>query len=144
MYVNSNSVDDTDDFVKDLHQQVVALNGDSDWRDALMTWEEMLDEKLEEGFESGFEKGMKEGVKEGAAKGEEKGYKKGVKDGIEQGAQQDRNHLLAKLVASNKLSYNDALTMSDDSDELNRLIAEANRRSEPFMPDYQIEPDYPF
>ena len=148
MYVNSNTVDENDDFVRELHQQVIALNGDSDWRDALMTWEEMLEEKLEEGYENGYEKGMKAGVKEGTAKGEEKGFKKGrkegIQEGIQQGARQERLHVLAELVCNNKISYDVALSMSDDSEELNRLIAETDHHSEPFLPDFQIEPNFDF
>ena len=129
LYINQISVDDNDDLVRDIHEQVIELNNDSDWRDALMTWEEMLDEKLEEGYEDGFEKGMKNGVQEG--------IEQGIQQGIQQGILQGKNELLAKLVKNNQLPISTALSMTEDPEELSALI---NSNSFPL----DIGPDFHF
>lgn len=60
-YVSSGKVIEGDELVQDIHKQVVSVNNDSDWREALMTWEEYLDDKLAEKYEQGKTEGKTEG-----------------------------------------------------------------------------------
>ena len=121
LYVNQGAVDDKDELVRDIHDQVLELNSDSDWRDALMTWEEMLDEKLEEVFEKGKEAGVQEGIQEG----------------IKQGMQEGRNKILAELIKANKLDYESAISLTDDPEGLDDLLDYRFSR-------FYTEPDIPF
>ena len=147
MYVNQLDIDDNDELVREIHEQVVELNNDSDWRDALMTWEEMLEEKLEEGYEEGFEKGMSDGVQKGLQQGIEQGIEQGIQQGkqqgLEQGIQQGKNEMLVKLIKSGNLSYDLAKSISDDPIGLEDLLTvKRSRIYEPF--DYDVDPDIPF
>lgn len=146
MYVSQLSVDDSDDLVRDIHMQVLELNNDSEWRDALMTWEEMLEEKLEEGYEEGFEKGHQDGIKagidqglaqgleQGLEQGIEQGKAQGIQQGIKQGIKQGKNQVLVDLVKSKKISIDVARSMSDDLVGFNELLYDESP--------YYIEPDY--
>ena len=156
MYVSQLSIDDSDDLIRDIHLKVLGINNDSEWRDALMTWEEMLEEKHDDGYEEGFEKGRDSGLKEGIDQGIEKGRKKGLKEGIkqgkeegmqqgiQQGIQQGKTQILAELVSNGKLSYEVAVSMTNDRVELNKMINEVDRRSRQVQPPFEIEPEYPF
>ena len=56
-YINSIDIDKNDPFIRDIHQKVLDLNSSVEWRDALMTWDEMLEEKYDEGIEQGKAEG---------------------------------------------------------------------------------------
>lgn len=84
-YIDKQEVDDSDAFIADIHQQVLALNGNKDWRDSLMTIGDLMDERFDEGLEQGISKGKAEGKAEA----------------------------LLTLVVSGKLSYEDALEASE-------------------------------
>ena len=51
--VNKSEIDDSDELIRSIHEQVIELNDDKDWRDALMTWGDMLDLRYDLGKEEG-------------------------------------------------------------------------------------------
>lgn len=48
-YIDKHIVDDADDFITSIHNRVVELNDDREWRDSLMTIGDLMDERYEEG-----------------------------------------------------------------------------------------------
>ena len=66
-YVGGAEIDDSDDLIKSIHSQVIELNDDKDWRDALMTWGEMLEERYDMGKAEGLVEGKAEGLAEALA-----------------------------------------------------------------------------
>lgn len=48
-YIDKHIIDDTDVFITDIHNRVVELNDDREWRDSLMTIGDLMDERYEEG-----------------------------------------------------------------------------------------------
>ncbi len=59
-YVRSQNVDSTDDFIRDIHNEVVRLNDNDEWRRGIMTFGELLDEKYAKGLKEGAAKGRAE------------------------------------------------------------------------------------
>ena len=72
-YIDKQVIDSSDDFIKDIHGEVVELNDDTKWRGAIMTIGDWLDEK----YRDGLAKGKADGLVEGEAKGKAEGIVEG-------------------------------------------------------------------
>ena len=94
-YVREGILDTDDELVREIHEQVVGINDDSEWRDALMTWEEYLEEHMEAS--------KAEGITIGKAEGK-----------LEQ---------LADFVKQELIPLDKALTLAEDPVKLKELLA---------------------
>ena len=61
-YINRTAINDNDDLIRNIHEKVVKLNMDKEWRIAMMTYEENLEQRYEEGLAEGRSQGLAEGM----------------------------------------------------------------------------------
>ena len=66
-YINGDDVDDSDDFVREIHEQVIEINCDPEWRDTLMTLRDEIRIIFEDDFREAAEKAKAQGLAEGKA-----------------------------------------------------------------------------
>ena len=84
-YIDKREIDDSDEFIRSIHEEVVELNDETEWRDSYMTFGELMDERYEDGFEEGLAKGKAEGLAEGLAEGKAEGLSEGKAEGLAEG-----------------------------------------------------------
>ena len=74
-YVNRTAINVNDELIRNIHSKVLEINRNEEWRDALMTHEEYVEQKYEKGLAEGRAQGLAEGKAEGLAEGLAEGKK---------------------------------------------------------------------
>jgi predicted transposase/invertase (TIGR01784 family) len=88
---------------EEVHREVNAVNHDQDWRENLMTLEEILEYEKKKARKEAFEEGNEEGRKQGVEEGR--------KQGVEEGRITALAEMLKALMASTGKSLNGAAEM---------------------------------
>ena len=88
---------------EEVHREVNAVNHDQDWRENLMTLEEILEYEKKKARKEAFEEGNEEGRKQGVEEGR--------KQGVEEGRITALAEMLKALMASTGKSLNEAAEM---------------------------------
>ena len=126
-YVNSGKFDENDEFIRDLHDHVIEVNKDPEWRGVLMTLREEIRmqyrDEIEAAAMKASEEARKEAIIQGRAEGREEGRAEGREEGRAEGREEGRAEakeeslkIFVTLVKSGKLKYEDALSAVPDPD----------------------------
>ena len=94
---------------EEVHREVNAVNHDQDWRENLMTLEEILEYEKKKARKEAFEEGNEEGRKQGVEEGR--------KQGVEEGRITALAEMLKALMASTGKSLNGAAEMLQLNEE---------------------------
>ena len=94
---------------EEVHREVNAVNHDQDWRENLMTLEEILEYEKKKARKEAFEEGNEEGRKQGVEEGR--------KQGVEEGRITALAEMLKALMASTGKSLNEAAEMLQLNEE---------------------------
>ena len=141
-YVNSGTPDENDKFIKDLHDKVIEVSNDPEWRGVIMKLrdeirmqyrdeieaaamkasEEARKEAIIQGRAEGRAEGRAQGREEGRAQGREEGRAEGRAQGLAEGMAKQ----LVSLVREGVLSYETALSKAEDPEAFKTMFEVEN------------------
>ena len=117
-----NGAEATGEYAKELHQEVIRVKQNKEWRLEYMTLLLREREKYEEGLERGIEQGIEKGIEQGIEQGIEKGIEQGIVQGIEQGIQLTKR--IYQLAAQGHEVNEIAAKLQISVDEVKRILKE--------------------
>ena len=109
-----NGAEATGEYAKELHQEVIRVKQNKEWRLEYMTLLLREREKYEEGLERGIEQGIEKGIEQGIAQG--------IVQGIEQGIQLTKR--IYQLAAQGHEVNEIAAKLQISVDEVKRILKE--------------------